>query len=63
MMEFRDMLVAIGNNVQGLINNSKSVEETLAVKPIAKYDARWGKTRFFTKENLVTPICNEPKDN
>ena len=63
MMEFRDMLVAIGNNVQGLINNGKSVEETLAAKPTAKYDARWGKTRFFSKEKLVTLIYNELKGN
>ena len=57
------MLVTIGNNVQGLSNNGKSLEETLAAKPTAKYDARWGKTRFFTKERLVTLIYNELKGN
>jgi len=63
MMEFRDMLVAIGTNIQDLINNRKSLEETLGAKPTAKYDARWGKTRFFTKERLVTLIYNELKGN
>ncbi len=63
MMAYRDMLVAIGNGVQGLIHNGKSLEETLAAKPTANYDARWGKTRFFTKEKLVTLIYNELNGN
>ena len=59
MMGYRDMLVAIGTTVQGLVRNGQSLEETLAAKPTAKYDERWGKTRFFSKDDLVTLIYNE----
>ncbi len=59
MMGYREMLVAIGDTVQEHIRNGKSLEETLAAKPTANYDARWGKTRFFSKDDLVTLIYNE----
>ncbi|NIO08723.1 MAG: hypothetical protein GTO40_12210 [Deltaproteobacteria bacterium] len=61
MIEFRNMLKTIDDRVRNLINQGKSLEEVLAAKPTADYDARWGKTRFFTEDKLVTLIYEEQK--
>ena len=46
--EFRDMLVAIRRNVAALKKQGRSLDETIAAKPTAAYDAKWG-------QFLVTP--------
>jgi glyoxylase-like metal-dependent hydrolase (beta-lactamase superfamily II) len=46
--EFRDMLVAIRENVAGLKKQGRSLDETIAAKPTATYDAKWG-------QFLITP--------
>jgi len=46
--EFRDMLVAIRENVAALKKKGRSLNETIAAKPTAAYDAKWG-------QFLVTP--------
>jgi glyoxylase-like metal-dependent hydrolase (beta-lactamase superfamily II) len=40
--EFRDMLVAIRENVARLKKQGRSLNETIAAKPTAIYDAKWG---------------------
>jgi glyoxylase-like metal-dependent hydrolase (beta-lactamase superfamily II) len=42
LAEYRDMLVAIRGNVAALKKQRKSLEETVAAKPTAAYDAKWG---------------------
>jgi glyoxylase-like metal-dependent hydrolase (beta-lactamase superfamily II) len=42
LVEFRDMLVAIRENVARLKKQGKSLEEVIAAKPSASYDAKWG---------------------
>ena len=42
LIEFRDMLVAIREKVAGLKKQGKSLQEALAAKPTADYDATWG---------------------
>ena len=42
LTEYRDMLVTIRNSVATLKKQGKSVDETIAVKPTAAYDAKWG---------------------
>lgn len=53
LVEFRDMLVAIRENVARLKKEGKSVEEVIAAKPSASYDAKWGgyviDGAFFTR--------------
>ena len=39
---YRDMLVAIRDNVAILKKQGKSLSETIAAKPTAAYDAKWG---------------------
>jgi glyoxylase-like metal-dependent hydrolase (beta-lactamase superfamily II) len=48
LVEFHDMLVTIRNNVAALKKQGKSVDETIAAKPTAKYDAKFG-------QFLITP--------
>jgi glyoxylase-like metal-dependent hydrolase (beta-lactamase superfamily II) len=42
LSEYYDMLVAIRSNVSELKKQGKSLAETIAVKPTAAYDAKWG---------------------
>jgi glyoxylase-like metal-dependent hydrolase (beta-lactamase superfamily II) len=41
-MEFRDMLVAVRNNVARLKHQGKTLSETVAAKPTAAFDAKFG---------------------
>jgi glyoxylase-like metal-dependent hydrolase (beta-lactamase superfamily II) len=42
LTEYRDMLVTIRNNVATLKKQGKSLSETVAAKPTAAYDAKYG---------------------
>jgi glyoxylase-like metal-dependent hydrolase (beta-lactamase superfamily II) len=50
---YRDMLVAIHDNVAKLKRQGRSLEETTAANPTAAYDAKWGQflitPAFFTR--------------
>ena len=48
VVEFRDMLVAIRENVAALKKQGRTVDETVAAKPTAAFDAKWG-------QFLITP--------
>jgi glyoxylase-like metal-dependent hydrolase (beta-lactamase superfamily II) len=52
LIEFLDMLVAIRGNVAALKKQGRTLAETLAAKPSAAYDAKWGQfviaPDFFT---------------
>jgi glyoxylase-like metal-dependent hydrolase (beta-lactamase superfamily II) len=53
LKEFRDMLAAIRDNVAKLKKAGKTRDETVAAKPSADYDAKWGQfvidPGFFTR--------------
>lgn len=42
LIEFRNMLVSIRNKVARLKKQGRSMDETIAAKPTADYDAKWG---------------------
>ena len=42
LIEFRDMLVSVRDKVSTLKREGKSLEEVVAAKPTADYDAKWG---------------------
>lgn len=42
LIEFRDMLVAVRGRVADLKKQGRSLDEVLAAKPTADYDAKWG---------------------
>jgi glyoxylase-like metal-dependent hydrolase (beta-lactamase superfamily II) len=53
MIEYRDVLATIRDRVGALKGKGKSLDEIVAAKPTAAYDAKWGKGfvngEFFTK--------------
>jgi glyoxylase-like metal-dependent hydrolase (beta-lactamase superfamily II) len=53
LIEFRDMLVATREKVANLKKQGKSLDEAVAAKPTADYDAKWGgfiiDGNFFTR--------------
>ena len=53
LIEFRDMLVSVRDKVSTLKKQGKSLEEVVAAKPTADYDAKWGgfviDGNFFTR--------------
>jgi len=53
LKEFRDMLVGIRGNIAALKKAGRTLEEIVAAKPTAAYDAKWGQfvidPPFFTK--------------
>jgi hypothetical protein len=53
LSEYYDMLAAIHSNVSKLKKQGKSLAETIAAKPTATYDAKWGQflmiPAIFTK--------------
>lgn len=50
VVEFRDMLVAIREKVAALKKQGRSLDETIAAKPTAAFDAKWG-------QFLITPAA------
>jgi glyoxylase-like metal-dependent hydrolase (beta-lactamase superfamily II) len=53
LVNFRDMLVSVRDNVAKLKQQGRSLDEIVAAKPSARYDATWGKfvinPRFFAR--------------
>jgi len=53
LVEFRDMLVAIREKIADLKKQGKSLDEAVAAKPTADFDAKWGgfviDGNFFTR--------------
>jgi glyoxylase-like metal-dependent hydrolase (beta-lactamase superfamily II) len=57
LKEYRDMLVAIRENVATLKQEGRSLDETVAAKPTADYDAKWG--QFVIDPPLFTRLVYE----
>jgi hypothetical protein len=53
LMEFRDMMVSVKEKVSKLKKSGRTLEETVAAKPTAAFDEKFGKYvlngAFFTK--------------
>jgi len=54
LTEYRDMLVTIRNNVATLKKRGKSLSETVAAKPTAAYDGKYG--QFLISPSLFTSL-------
>ena len=52
-MAYRDMLVTIRDNVAKLKQQGRSLDETIAAKPTAAFDAKWG--QFVITPAFFTP--------
>ena len=53
-VEFRDMLVAVREKIARLKKQGKSIDETVAAKPTAEFDAKWG--NFVISPELFTRL-------
>ncbi|MCH8227802.1 MAG: MBL fold metallo-hydrolase [Proteobacteria bacterium] len=60
LAEYRDFLVTARNNVQKLIDQGKNLEEAVAARPTAQWDATLGAV-WITPEQLVIFIYNSLK--
>ena len=54
LTEYRDMLTTIRNNVAALKKQGKSLSETVAAKPTARYDAKYG--QFLINPGFFTAL-------
>jgi glyoxylase-like metal-dependent hydrolase (beta-lactamase superfamily II) len=54
VVEYRDMLVAVHTKVAALKRQGRSLHETIAAKPTAQFDAKWG--RFLTTPAAFTRL-------
>ena len=57
MTEYRNMLAAIRERVAALKGEGKSLDDIVAAKPTASYDAKWG-TGFVNGELFTKLVCN-----
>ncbi len=57
LVGFRNMLVSVRDKVSALKNEGKSLEEVVAAKPTADYDAKWG--GFVIDGNTFTALVYE----
>ena len=51
LQAFRDMLVGVRDNVAKLKQQGRSLDETIAAKPTAPFDAKWG-------QSVITPALS-----
>ncbi len=57
LTRFRDMLVAVRDRVQTLKSGGRSLQETLAARPSAAFDATWGQG-FMQPNDFLTIVYN-----
>jgi glyoxylase-like metal-dependent hydrolase (beta-lactamase superfamily II) len=57
LQAYRDMLVGIRDNVAALKQQGRSLAETVAARPTAAYDAKWG--QFVISPALFTKLAYE----
>ncbi len=55
MIAYRDMLVAVRDKVARLVAQKKTLAQTLAAKPSAAWDAKWG-AGFMKPDGFVTAV-------
>jgi glyoxylase-like metal-dependent hydrolase (beta-lactamase superfamily II) len=62
LAEYRDMLVAIRDRVQGLKRSGRSMQEAVAAKPTSDYDRQWG-TGMMTPDLFVQQVYKTLPDS
>lgn len=59
MQEFLDMILDVQNTVYNLIKNGAHLDEVMAARPTAAYDAKWGQEAGWTAEDFVPLVYYE----
>jgi glyoxylase-like metal-dependent hydrolase (beta-lactamase superfamily II) len=62
LIEFRDMLVTVRNNVAALKRQGKSLDEIIAARPTAAFDAKWGNFVFNGAQFTTMVYAGLPAD-
>ncbi len=60
VLAFRNMLAMARARVQGLMAGGKTLEEIIALRPLADFDLEWGKS-FIKVDQFVTTLYNSEK--
>ncbi len=55
LVKYRDMLVIVSDRMQVLINQGKSIEEIVALKPNVDFDDEWGQG-FLNPDAFLTTL-------
>jgi len=59
LVEFRDMVVDIRDRVRTMISKGRTLDEVMAARPTAAYDARWGQEASWTADDLIPIVYHE----
>jgi glyoxylase-like metal-dependent hydrolase (beta-lactamase superfamily II) len=59
MMGFLDMIVDIRDQVRTMISEGKQLDEVMAARPTAAYDATWGQEASWTANDFVPIVFHE----
>ncbi len=59
LVEFLDMIVDVHDRVRALISEGRTLEEVMAARPTAAYDARWGQEATWTANDFVPVVFYE----
>lgn len=59
LIEFQDMLTDLRDTIRGMVGQGLWLDEVLAARPSAPYDARWRGTESWTEQDLIPIIYSE----
>ena len=59
MVEFLDMILDVRDQVRALISEGKQLDEVMAARPTAAYDAMWGQEASWTANDFVPIVYHE----
>jgi len=59
MVEFLDMIVDVRDQVRTMISEGKQLDEVMAARPTAAYDAMWGQEASWTANDFVPIVFHE----
>ncbi len=59
MVEFLDMTIDVRDQVRTMISDGKQLDEVMAARPTAAYDAKWGQEASWTANDFVPIVFYE----
>ena len=59
MVEFLDMIIDIRDQVHTMISDGHTLEQVMAERPTAAYDAEWGQEATWTANDFVPIVYHE----
>jgi len=59
LTEFQEMLIDLRDTIRGMVGEGMWLDEVLAARPSAPYDARWRGTESWNEQDLIPIIYSE----